>query len=47
MIRVFLIVIAAGVVLALLGVGYIGLFPPHPVVHQVTTVLPNSQFHSR
>ncbi len=46
MIRVFLIVLAAGVVLALLGLGYLGAFPPHPVVHHVVTVLPNSGFQT-
>jgi hypothetical protein len=45
MIRVFLFVIAVGVVLALFGMGYLGLFPPRPAVHHVVTVLPNSGFH--
>jgi len=47
MIRFFLIVVAAGGVLALLGLGYLGAFPPHPVPHQVTTVLPNSGFQTK
>ncbi len=46
MIRVFLIVLAAGVVLALLGLGYLGAFPPRPAVHHVVTALPNSGFQS-
>ncbi len=44
MIRIFLIVVAAGVMLGLVGLVYLGLFPPHPAVHQVVTVLPNTQF---
>lgn len=44
MIRIFLFVVAAGVMLGLAGLGYLGLFPPHPVVHQVVTVLANSRF---
>ena len=47
MIRFFLIVLAAGMVVALLGLGYLGAFPPHPVAHHVTTVLPNSSFKTK
>jgi hypothetical protein len=46
MIRFFLIVIVAGIVLALLGLGFLGLFPPHPAIHHVATVLPNTRFAS-
>ena len=47
MIRFFLIVLAAGVVLALLGLVYLGAFPPHPVPHHVMTVLPNGGFKTK
>ncbi|MDE2581618.1 MAG: hypothetical protein KGL52_08285 [Rhodospirillales bacterium] len=47
MIRVFLIVVAAGLLLGLLGLGYLGLFPPHPVLHHVTAAVPLDRLHSR
>ena len=46
MIRVFLFVVALGVVLAL-GFGvYVGMFPPIPAQHEVNKTLPNDKFQS-
>jgi len=47
MIRVFLIVIAIGVVLLGAGALYLGLFPPNPQPHAVEKTLPNDKFQSR
>ena len=47
MIRVFFSVLGAGVLLALMGLLYLGTFPPAPVVHHVQTVLPNGQFQTK
>jgi hypothetical protein len=47
MIRVFFSVLGAGVLLALLGLLYLGAFPPAPPTHHVRTVLPNGQFQTR
>jgi len=44
MIRVFLIVLAAGLVAALVAVLYLGAFPPKPVEHHVERTMPNDQF---
>jgi hypothetical protein len=47
MIRMFLIVLATGVGLALTGLFYLGAFPPHPVERHVVKVLPNSSFRAQ
>ncbi|MDE2007262.1 MAG: hypothetical protein KGI51_11890 [Rhodospirillales bacterium] len=44
MIRAFLYVVAAGVLLGLVGLAYLGMFPPRPVEHHVVTVLPAGKF---
>ena len=44
MIRMFLFVVAAGLGLSLAGLAYLGLFPPHPPIRQVVSVVPNSRF---
>ena len=44
MIRGFLIVVALGLLLGAMWFFYLGLFPPHPVVHPVTVVLPAAGF---
>jgi hypothetical protein len=46
MIRVFLFVVAVGVVLLLGGVAYLGMFPPNPAQHEVDKTLPNDKFPS-
>jgi hypothetical protein len=46
MVRVFLIVVALGVVLLAGGVVYLGMFPPNPPVHAVAKTLPNDKFQS-
>jgi hypothetical protein len=43
MIRVFLFVIAIGVVLLACGVVYLGMFPPSPPTHAVQTTIPNDK----
>ena len=47
MIRVFFSVLGTGVLLALLGLLYLGAFPPAPAMHHVQTVIPNGQFRTR
>ena len=47
MIRVFLFVIAIGVVLLGAGALYLGMFPPNPAPHSVERTLPNDKFQSR
>lgn len=42
MIRIFLIALAAGVVLAGIATLYFGLFPPRPVEHHVEQTVPNT-----
>ncbi len=46
MTRIFLIVVAIGVLLIAGGVIYLGMFPPNPPQHPVETVLPNDKFQS-
>ncbi|HEY1932896.1 MAG TPA: hypothetical protein VGG99_12855 [Acetobacteraceae bacterium] len=43
MIRVFLFVIAIGVVLLAAGVFYLGMFPPTPPIHAVQTTIPTDK----
>ncbi|WP_158258634.1 hypothetical protein [Rhodopila globiformis] len=44
MIRVFLFVIAAGLLLMAVGVVMLGAFPPAPHPHAVEKVVPNDRF---
>jgi hypothetical protein len=46
MTRIFLIVVAAGLVLIGIAVVYLGTFPPNPAPHPVEKVLPNDKFQS-
>jgi hypothetical protein len=46
MIRIFLIVVAAGLVILGAAVVYLGAFPPNPAQHPVEKVLPNDKFQS-
>jgi hypothetical protein len=46
MIRVFLFVVAVGVVLLAAGVVYLGMYPPNPSSHEVEKTLPNDKFQS-
>ena len=46
MIRIFLIVLAAGVVILAAAVVFLGANPPTPVSHPVEKVLPNDKFQS-
>ena len=45
--RVFLLVVAAGLVLVVLAGLALGLFPPGPRTEQVQRVLPNDRFQTR
>lgn len=40
MLRIFLIVIAMGVLFGLGGMVYLGVYPPNPQIHQVEKTLP-------
>ncbi len=44
MIRIFLIVVAAGIVAVGIAVLYLGAFPPNPAAHHVERTVPNDQF---
>jgi hypothetical protein len=44
MIRIFLFVVAAGLVLMTIGVVMLGTFPPTPQPHQVEKIVPNDKF---
>ncbi len=44
MTRIFLIVVAAGLVLLAVAVVILGAFPPNPTPHPVEKVLPNDKF---
>ena len=44
MIRIFLFVVAAGLVLMAIGVVMLGAFPPTPQPHAVEKVVPNDKF---
>ena len=46
MTRIFLIVVAIGIVLLGAAVVYLGAFPPNPPRHSVEKVLPNDKFQS-
>jgi hypothetical protein len=47
MVRVFLIVLAAGLIALAAGVVYLGAFPPVPHVQTVDKVVPNDTFKSQ
>jgi hypothetical protein len=47
MARVFMIVLAGGLVLVIGGMVYLGAFPPTPAAHPVERTLPNADFHPR
>jgi len=47
MVRIFLFVVAAGLVLLGVAVVFLGAFPPNPAPHAVEKVLPNDKFQSR
>jgi hypothetical protein len=47
MARIFLIVVAAGLVLIGVAVMVLGAFPPNPASHPVEKVLPNDKFQTR
>lgn len=42
MLRIFLIVIAVGVLAGLGGMVYLGAYPPNPQIHQVEKTLPTT-----
>ncbi len=44
MIRIFLFVVVAGLVLMTIGVVMLGTFPPTPHPHAVEKVVPNDKF---
>ena len=46
MIRIFLIVVAAGVVILGAAAVFLGFNPPNPASHPVEKVLPNDKFQS-
>ncbi len=46
MIRIFFIVVAAGLVVLGVAVVMLGAYPPNPTPHSVEKVLPNDKFQS-
>ena len=46
MVRVFLIILAAGLIATIAGLAYLGEFPPAPHVQTIEKVLPNDKFQS-
>jgi hypothetical protein len=46
MIRIFLVVVAAGLVIIGATVVFFGVYPPNPSPHPVEKVLPNDKFQS-
>ena len=46
MVRIFLIVIAAGLIILGVAVLMLGAYPPNPATHPVEKVLPNDKFPS-
>jgi hypothetical protein len=46
MVRVFLIILGAGLIALAVGFAYLGAFPPSPHVQTVEKVLPNDRFQS-
>lgn len=47
MTRIFLIVVAAGLLILAVGAAFLGAFPPNPQVKAVEKVLPNDRFQGR
>ena len=47
MTRIFLFVVAAGLVVLIAAVVILGAFPPDPATHPVEKVLPNDKFQTR
>ena len=47
MTRIFLIVVAAGLLILGVGVVFLGAFPPNPQVKAIEKVLPNDRFQGR
>jgi hypothetical protein len=47
MTRLFLIVLAVGLLLLAVGVVVLGTFPPNPATHTVEKVLPNDKFQTK
>ena len=47
MARVFLIVLAAGLIIIAAGIAYLGAFPPPAHVQTIEKVLPNDGFKSQ
>jgi hypothetical protein len=46
MVRAFLIILAAGLIVLAVAFAYLGAFPPSPHVQTVEKVLPNDRFQS-
>ena len=46
MVRIFLVVVAAGLVIIGAAAVFLGLYPPNPTPHAVEKVLPNEKFQS-
>jgi hypothetical protein len=46
-IRIFVFVVAAGLVVLAATAVFLGLYPPNPAPHPVEKVLPNDKFQSR
>ena len=46
MIRIFLIVVAAGLIIIAATMFFLGSYPPNPAPHPVEKVLPNEKFQS-
>ena len=46
MIRIFLAVVAAGLLMLAVGVALLGVFPPSPHVQTVEKVVPNDKFQT-
>jgi hypothetical protein len=46
MIRIFLVVVAAGLLLLVVGILMLGAFPPNPHPQAVEKVLPNDKFQT-
>jgi hypothetical protein len=44
MVRIFLVVVAAGLVILAAAIAFLGLYPPSPTPHAVERVLPNEKF---
>ncbi|HXT78491.1 MAG TPA: hypothetical protein VN702_02920 [Acetobacteraceae bacterium] len=46
MMRIFLVVVAVGLLAIAAGVFALGMFPPAPQTHQVEKTLPNDKFQT-